>query len=118
MAVLLLLLLVVLLFDELVLFNEFDGLVVLDEAFAWPLTDDSSAGELALGGDGRGGGGGAPAYRAASANIAKSKIGGTPWALRSKKRSGVSYLSYLHSFSPPAFLQRKREREEKKGGGS
>ena len=79
--VVLLLLLVVLLFDELVLFNEFDGLVVLDEAFAWPLTDDSSAGELALGGDGRGGGGGAPAYRAARANIAKSKIGGTPCSL-------------------------------------
>ena len=91
----------------LVLFDEFDALAVL-EALAWPLVDDPSAGELALGGDGRGGGGGAPAYRAASANIAKSKIGGTPCALlfkkNKKRRSSVSYFSYFRPSFPSLFL--------------
>ena len=96
----------------LVLFDEFDALAVL-EAFAWPLVDDPSAGELELGGDGRGGGGGAPAYRAASANIAKSKMGGTPWALCVSKKPSVSYVSLCLLLVFPLFLEGKKKARTK-----
>ena len=97
----------------LVLFDEFDALAVL-EAFAWPLVDDPSAGELELGGDGRGGGGGAPAYRAARANIAKSKIGGTPCALCVSKKPSVSYVSLCLLLVFPLFLEGKKSKNERK----
>ena len=62
----------------------------------------------------RGGGGGAPAYRAASANIAKSKIGGTPCALCVSKKPSVSYVSLCLLLVFPLFLEGKKSKNERK----